>query len=423
MAALFSCVFLTILIIASPWFHGLTGFRQQLWAQMIIYPVLLTLILWTAVTKKNANAWLFKNPFDRAAGWGLAFAGFFVVISVLPAYSLLTWVRFGSVVAVYVIARQCCARQDYRFVLACACILMGTAYSVYGLMQYYGPLPKDYWYTPFSFASRYVNGGHFAALMIFPFYAAAFFTMRSKSFWVKGLTAMIGVFFGGILILTQSRTVWICLFFSGLLYLGLLVRYRALPPNKLWMLLLLIAAACVGLSALGLLTTFTARFLEIWDGKQVNLFSILQRFAFWEGSLDALGTRPWGWGLGTFVHIYPQFKTQADRFTVDYAHNEMLQWGVDTGIFGILFFLGLFGCYLSKTLRYLRECADTSGKIEMAAYMACSVTLLAASQFDFPLRIYTNALFFSIVLAAQASLLDPKVTEGSSSGRPAERFV
>ncbi len=53
-----------------------------------------------------------------------------------------------------------------------------------------------------------------------------------------------------------------------------------------------------------------------------------------EASLDMVKAHPWtGWGLGTYVPVYPRFARYDDGTYVNHAHNDWLEWAAEGGVF------------------------------------------------------------------------------------------
>ncbi len=409
------------LLSTAPWFHGLTGLADQLAAESAVFSVFLILQLFPNKLSPSG----FRpavHPLDQLLVWALLVTGFYTAVSVLPFYSLMTWIRFLSVVAVYAIARTALTHERAQYLVLLGFVLMGLFYSCYGLLQYYGGyFPKDYWYSSSSLASRYVNSGHFAGLLVLPIFAAALLLMLTHKIMARGFYAGALLFLGATLLLTRSRTVWISLAAGGAGLVLLLVRLRVF--SKRWFLGMAVftLAALAGAHAAGLTHTVIRRFSEIWDGHTANFFSIVHRFHFWEGAVQAILARPWGWGLGTFVHIFPRFRVHADRFIVDYAHNETLQLGVDLGIPGLIAVASIFAAYVCISVRFLKQTGvPKETKTGVAGVFMCMLTLVLASQFDFPLRIYATALLTAVLLAYQASLM--KEVKTSVPGRLSALF-
>jgi O-antigen ligase len=67
-----------------------------------------------------------------------------------------------------------------------------------------------------------------------------------------------------------------------------------------------------------------------------------------EASIDMIKAHPWiGWGLGTYVPVYPRFARYDDGTYVNHAHNDWLEWSAEGGVF----FAGLMLVVFLWTLR------------------------------------------------------------------------
>ncbi|MGA7413677.1 MAG: O-antigen ligase family protein, partial [Bryobacteraceae bacterium] len=67
-----------------------------------------------------------------------------------------------------------------------------------------------------------------------------------------------------------------------------------------------------------------------------------------EASIDMIKAHPWtGWGLGTYVPVYPRFARYDDGTYVNRAHNDWLEWTAEGGVF----FSGLMLVVFVWTLR------------------------------------------------------------------------
>src|SRR5207245_1740365 len=60
------------------------------------------------------------------------------------------------------------------------------------------------------------------------------------------------------------------------------------------------------------------------------------RWRYVRDSLPMVAHRPiLGWGLGTFPDVFPQFQTSYSTVFVNAAHNDYVQFLVETGIVGL----------------------------------------------------------------------------------------
>jgi O-antigen ligase len=57
------------------------------------------------------------------------------------------------------------------------------------------------------------------------------------------------------------------------------------------------------------------------------------RDQIYRSTLAMIAERPWqGYGLGTFASVYPEFALFDSGYTIEYAHNDWLQWTSEGGI-------------------------------------------------------------------------------------------
>ena len=205
-------------------------------------------------------------------------------------------------------------------------------------------------------------------------------------------------------VFTQSRTGWLAFLIGAGILISMTRRKQYLTSGQSLGLAAISALTFFVFWQMGFFRLILRRIESLWD---TGFFSLFHRWQWWEGSLDAILARPWGWGLGTFRAVLPQFRVQSDRFLIDYAHNEFLQIGVDLGILGILFLLFFLGSYFEKLFRFIDwKPASRFYKMSGIGFVALGTALLLSSLVDFPLRIHANSIFFFTVLALSAHLMD-----------------
>jgi O-antigen ligase len=110
-----------------------------------------------------------------------------------------------------------------------------------------------------------------------------------------------------------------------------------------------------------------------------------------------------GWGLGTFPVAYPQFRTFYTSFFINDAHNDYLQFAVETGMVGIaLMFWFVFATYKGSFQKLVDWPNDISGAVTLACLLGCT-GILVHSLMDFNLQIPANAAWFYVLCAVAAS--------------------
>jgi O-antigen ligase len=95
----------------------------------------------------------------------------------------------------------------------------------------------------------------------------------------------------------------------------------------------------LSLPVLGIALVLTCGFIAVAGFEQVkNKLSgpdlLLSRSIINETSIDMIKAHPWtGWGLGTYVPVYPQFARYDDGTYMNHAHNDWLEWAAEGGVF------------------------------------------------------------------------------------------
>lgn len=354
------------------------------------------------------------GSFDIFIFLSLLVTSCYVIFSVLPYQSLLAFLQFVSCVLFYQLIRGW-IRSWNRFLMCLYIVLaVGFFYSVYGLLQYRGLLLHAFWDHPESLASRFVNGGHFAAFLLFPLFWGISLVVSTRKTLVQLVLIFLLMVIGGALLLTRARAVWLASFVGLGVFLWLAVRNQVLDRRAGFGIALLTIGGGILLFLGRGMEKIVQRFGEFWlaidtplSSGKTQFYSLLYRREIWKGALQAIVEQPLGWGLGTFSSVYPRYRTHSDQFFIDYAHNEFLQIAVDLGIPGLLLLIGFLFFYLQRASAFLRKSeAPPSRKALGAGFIALGVSLTLVSQVDFPLRIYATGILFATFLGLSAYLFE-----------------
>lgn len=162
----------------------------------------------------------------------------------------------------------------------------------------------------------------------------------TKSGRARWLTVGLAALLAGAVVRTQASGAWLGLLAAA----GLLVVYRsAVRP---WLL--------AGLGALGV-----AALAYCWTGGTVSLIDAgaADRWLMWQAAIGMIQDRPWlGHGLNTFMANYLKYRVGGEPFP-RYAHNCYLQVAAETGVIGLVAFLGLLGAIFQRVLTGARSAA------------------------------------------------------------------
>ena len=125
------------------------------------------------------------------------------------------------------------------------------------------------------------------------------------------------------------------------------------------------------------------------------------RFVIWKSSWDMLQDSPWyGRGAGIYGLAYPQYRQAVDKSAGHFAHNDLLQIGIEIGWSGVALCLLIAGSATVLVLRSLRR-GDMSEARKQESLLLWSgvVAVLFHSLFTFHLYVYVTLLVVGTVMA------------------------
>jgi O-antigen ligase len=122
------------------------------------------------------------------------------------------------------------------------------------------------------------------------------------------------------------------------------------------------------------------------------------RLAVLKDSHAMLHERPvLGWGLGTFQYVYPQFRSFYTNYLVDHAHNDYLEFLIETGLLGFAGVLWFVIVLLRSGWQKLPHWkTGLTGTVKIGAMAGC-IAILVHSLVDFNLQITANAALFYVL--------------------------
>lgn len=125
-----------------------------------------------------------------------------------------------------------------------------------------------------------------------------------------------------------------------------------------------------------------------------------ERTIAWKNSLDIIKDYMFmGVGWGNFRNIFPLYKSATLRSFWDHAHNEYVEYLVETGIIGfVLFYGGLFSCLFIVVKRWFKRNEVFSVGITLGGISAIFL-LLMDNMITFNLHIPSIAFLFFLILA------------------------
>ncbi len=389
---------LAFFLFALPWSYGLTRFQRQLWTELILFALFLIYTPFLNLQK------IFTFNIQRMDFWILLILllGFlYVPASVLPYESLLAFFQLLSCVVLYWLMRNLVTSRKRFQLFLWLFLLTGVFYAAYGLLQYYGYFSKAFWYQERSLASRFINGSHFGGFLFFSLFIGLSQLVSSRRIFIPMLLIPALLILGWALLLTHARAEWIAFLVGLMFFIFFTLGNKTDRKKGLWGMIFFLFLGGVLLVSKGGLSQISERFHELLTGHKA--YSLIFRWNVWVGSLQAIQERPWGWGLGTFSSVFPQFRIHADRYFIDYAHNDLAQIGVNLGLPGLASLAGFLFFYFWNIFKILKNNqADFSKKMITGGFGAVVLSFFLAGQMDFPLWIYAIGLSFAAFLALSA---------------------
>jgi O-antigen ligase len=349
---------------------------------IIINPVFLPMCAFGALV---ALQWMATSAYRHATYSGLMLYVSFAIVCFLIAQTL--------------------TRTTHVRRLATGFAVYGVGVAAFGVLESLSSGGKLYWIMTPRFGGwiygPYVNHNHYAGLMemlspiplVFAFSRYA----RGRERW---LAAGAAAFMGATIFLSGSRGGMAAFAVQTAIFFWLLfrerTRYGVALLSAAFLLLALASVAFIGGSEVSerLSTLSPTRHSDLSTNVRLNIYA---------DSLRMFVARPiLGWGLGTFPHVYPQFRTFYTNMFVNAAHNDYLQLLTETGLVGFAiaawFLLAAIRPAIKKTRNWP---SDVNGAVSLAALLGiCGI--LVHSLVDFNLQIPANAMLFYVLCTVAA---------------------
>lgn len=223
--------------------------------------------------------------------------------------------------------------------------------------------------------SLFIDPNSFAALVNLLLFASL------GELWLSGgnkrrrlLLAGLVVLLAAALVLTRSRGAWIA--FAGGAVLTALVLWcfgRQLARKPLW----------TGLGSVGLGLLAGSLLLganDVLSRAESVAEAGHARWLIWQSTVQMIAEHGWlGTGLGSFALLYPQFRSPLETGTTGFmAHNDYLQFALETGLPGLLLFIAITLAIFWLFLRYcFRRAEDTADGLATSSRVAALLALIA----------------------------------------------
>ncbi|MEQ6886072.1 O-antigen ligase family protein [Salicola sp. Rm-C-2C1-2] len=132
------------------------------------------------------------------------------------------------------------------------------------------------------------------------------------------------------------------------------------------------------------------------------------RFAIWRGSLELAQDAPWhGIGPGLYWLFYPPYRAIEDQSAAFYAHNDYLQFLIETGWPGLLLILASMAMLAWWTIPRLMARSATDQSIEASGLFCGLLAVVTHSLLTFNLYLMPVLFVMGLAIGRLLSLLGP----------------
>ena len=332
--------------------------------------------------------------------------------------------RYASYAAVYVVTVQLLANVRLLKRTIVVLIAFAAVLAFFSIIQHLVPNNRIYWLrelpqggTPFG---PYVNRNHYAGLMgmVFPLILSLFLFYRPPSpdaplrkriaeafnHPMTNIHLLLG--FSAVL---TATSIFVSLSRGGiaslsmsLVFLGVLLKKRIDMHGRGPLLILTVIIILYAVGWFGWGPIFE-RFRNIRT-TQGDISEL--RLDIWKDSSGIIRDFPLtGTGLGSFVQIYPAYRTITAEGIADHAHNDYIELLTDGGIIALLLVAWFMAAVIRRTFRVLSARKEPFSLYLYAGSITGILSILLHSFTDFNLQIGANCLylFFFLGLCVSAS--------------------
>jgi tetratricopeptide (TPR) repeat protein len=345
-----------------------------------------------------------------------------ISLSINKRSTLLEFFRYTTYVIFYILTVQLFTRKDYLKKTAKHIVLLSTIIAILAILQYFLSADKIYWFrsvpenaTPFG---PYVYHNHYAGFMemVFPLSLALFLyyrpvviygSFRQRVFeffdnpkvnehFLFGLSTII---IGASVFLSYSRGGIISLCIS-LCFLAVMLFFRNTRRESfvLFPMSLILILFSVG--------WFGWDFIFDRFEKIRNAEGLIHdaRLLIWGDSMNII--RDFflsGTGLGTFIDIYPGYRSVPGRLIFNHAHNDYLELFTNGGLIGSGLMLWFMSSIFHTTIKVFQIRKDSYSILMCLASMTGIISILLHSITDFNLNNGANGLYFFFMIGLMVS--------------------
>jgi tetratricopeptide (TPR) repeat protein/O-antigen ligase len=357
-------------------------------------------------------------------------------LSIHRKATLTEFFRISAYAAFYVVTVQLLTKREYLKKTVMTVIASASFLSLLAILQLFLSNGRIFWLRavpqyvkPFG---PYVNRNHYAGLMemIFPLVFGLFLYYKPKTSYSSLREKIVEIFnhrrinthimlgFSLVLIatsvflsLSRGGITSLCL---AMIFFGGVLSFSKMRHKRSGVVVLIFFVILLSFTWFGWEPIFK-RFENIRN-PQGNISDL--RAVIWQDSFGILGDFAFaGTGFGTFVNIYPKYRTISGHALLDHAHNDYIELAADGGFPGVL----LAGCFLLvvlyKSFSVFRSRREPYSIYLYAGSVAGMIAIFFHSITDFNLQIGANGLYFFFLAGLAVSSSHTRMRESVNGTR------
>ncbi|MEW6052666.1 MAG: O-antigen ligase family protein [Nitrospirota bacterium] len=352
-------------------------------------------------------------------------------LSIHKKAALMSFFRLSAYIAFYALTIQLLARKDDFIRVVDVIVIFGALLALFGILQHILSNNKIYWIRSLgqggSIFGPYVNRNHYAGLMemIFPLVLSLFLyykphvknrSLREKIaelFNLQRTNIYLLLGFASVLIatsifLTLSRSGIVSLCIS-MIFFGILFISKGANRKRGIIIVVIFVLIAFSVGWFGWEPIFE-RFEKV-RSPEGDIREL--RVEIWKDSMNIIRDFPlFGTGFGSFVNIYPKYRTITGDRVADHAHNDYLEILSDGGFVAFALCLWFVLVLTYKAFRnFLRRREIYSIYLFIAAVSGL-LSILMHSITDFNLHIGANGLYFFFLSGVAVSAASTRMRSG-----------
>ena len=354
-----------------------------------------------------------------------------VSLSINKKATLMEFFRLASYIAFYVLTVEILTKKDFLKKTVILLVVFASSLSLFALLQHFLSNNKIYWIRELTLGGNafgpYVNRNHYAGLMemLFPLVLSIFLFYKphttAKSFRDKiieifniqktNIHILLGfsvVLIAVSIFLTLSRSgiVSLCL---SMIFFGLLFQARGTNKRRGTIIIVIFILIALSVGWFGW-DPIIERFERLTNTRG-NISEL--RLNIWKDSKNIIKDFPLtGTGFGSFVNIYPRYRTLSVREVVDHSHNDYIELLSEGGALSFFFCTWFFLVLFYKSFKVFLKRREIYSIYLFTAGITGIISMLIHSLTDFNLHIGANGLYFFFLAGLVVSSANTRLRGG-----------